>query len=114
MIPETLQRNIELGINARIVSTTPIHGGDINSTARVQTDSGEFYFLKWNQRTPKRMFETEAKGLELLASAKSGLLVPHVYLVGEDFLLMEYLEEHNFGNSYVFGTQLAQLHKKSN
>ena len=114
MLPNLLQATIESGIDARIVAVKPIQGGDINISARIQTESGDFYFLKWNQRTPKKMFETEAMGLQLLASAKSGLIVPHVFLVGDDFLLLEYLEEHNFGNSYVFGSQLAKLHKKSN
>lgn len=45
---------------------------------------------------------------------QSGLIIPEVYLVGDDFLLMEYIEENNFGNSYLFGSQLAQLHRKSN
>lgn len=114
MIPADIKQKIEIGINARIVSVTPITGGDINSSARLQTDAGDFYFLKWNQRTPKKMFETEAKGLKLLASAQTGIVIPRVFLLGDDFLLMEFLEENNFGNSYVFGTQLAQLHRKSN
>ena len=114
MIPEVLKTTIQHGIDALIVSVTPIHGGDINHGARIQTDSGEYYFLKWNQRTPKNMFEAEANGLKLLASAESGLVIPEVYLIGDDFLLMEFLQENNFGNSYVFGTQLAQLHRKSN
>lgn len=114
MIPADIKLKIEIGINARIVAVNPITGGDINSSARLQTDGGDFYFLKWNQRTPKKMFETEARGLELLASAQTGIVIPRVYLLGDDFLLMEFLEENNFGNSYVFGTQLAQLHRKSN
>lgn len=114
MIPADIKLKIEIGLNARIVAVKPISGGDINSSARLQTDGGDFYFLKWNQRTPKKMFETEAKGLELLTSAQTGIVIPRVYLLGDDFLLMEFLEENNFGNSYVFGTQLAQLHRKSN
>lgn len=114
MIPDSITSVIEHGINAKIVATKTVTGGDINQSARLQTDTGDYFFLKWNQRTPKKMFELEAQGLELLSSASSGLIIPRVHLVGEDFLLLEYLQENPFGNSYVFGTQLAQLHRCSN
>jgi fructosamine-3-kinase len=114
LIPGTLKSTIEHRLNTQIILEIPILGGDINSASKIHTNSGEEYFLKWNQGTPKGMFEAEAMGLQLLASANSGLIVPRVILSGDDFLLMEYLQENTFGNSYVFGAQLAELHRKSN
>ena len=60
------------------------------------------------------MFITEAKGLELLASAQSGLLIPEVILKEDHFLLLNYIEEGTTGNSYLFGSKLALLHKTTN
>jgi len=60
------------------------------------------------------MFQTEAAGLSLLSSAESGLIVPNPLLTGEDFLLMTFIEEANRGDSYLFGSKLALMHRKSN
>ena len=114
MLPDAIKTSIEQGLDAHIINQVAITGGDINYSARLDIDSGERFFVKWNLRTPENMFQTEAQGLELLASAGSGLVIPQVRLVGNDFLVMEYIEESSYGNAYLFGSQLAQLHRKSN
>lgn len=114
MLPGAIKTSIEQGLDAHIINQVAITGGDINYSARLDIDSGERFFVKWNLRTPENMFQTEAQGLELLASAGSGLVIPQVRLVGNDFLVMEYIEESSYGNAYLFCSQLAQLHRKSN
>lgn len=114
MLPDAIKTSIEQGLDAHIINQVAITGGDINYSARLDIDSGELFFVKWNLRTPENMFQTEAQGLKLLASAESGLVIPQVRLVGNDFLVMEYIEESSYGNAYLFGSQLAQLHRKSN
>ncbi len=114
MLPEAIKSAIEHRIDAHVINQVAITGGDINYSARLDIDSGERFFVKWNLRTPENMFQTEARGLELLASAESGLIIPQVHFVGKEFLLMEYIEESNYGNAYLFGSQLAQLHRTSN
>ena len=114
MLPDAIKTSIEQGLDAHIINQVAITGGDINYSARLDIDSGERIFVKWNLRTPENMFQTEAQGLKLLASAESGLVIPQVRLVGNDFLVMEYIEESSYGNAYLFGSQLAQLHRKSN
>ena len=114
MLPDAIKTSIEQGLDAHIINQVAITGGDINYSARLDIDSGERFFVKWNLRTPENMFQTEAQGLELLASAGSGLVIPQVRLVGNDFLVMEYIEESSYGNAYLFGSQLGQLHRKSN
>lgn len=112
-IPNHIQQAIESHISARILVVKPETGGDINQSARLQTEAGVF-FLKWNISSPKDMFKTEAQGLKVLSSADCGLVIPGSILVGDDFLLMEYIEEGHSGNSYLFGSKLALLHKNSN
>jgi protein-ribulosamine 3-kinase len=114
MLPDAIKTSIEQGLDAHIINQDAITGGDINYSARLDIDSGERFFVKWNLRTPENMFQTEAQGLKLLASAESGLVIPQVRLVGNDFLVMEYIEESSYGNAYLFGSQLGQLHRKSN
>ncbi len=112
-IPLPIQTAIEEHLNAKLTSTQTVTGGDINQSARLQTEAGVF-FLKWNVASPKDMFKTEAQGLSLLDSADSGLIIPSTILVGDDFLLLEYIEEGYSRNSYLFGSKLAMMHKKSN
>jgi len=112
-IPKPIQISVEEHINAKINATLSVSGGDINQSARLHTEAGVF-FLKWNESAPNDMFKTEARGLNLLASAESGLVIPETILVGDNFLLMENIEEENSGNSYLFGSKLAIIHKKSN
>ncbi|MBO6792907.1 MAG: fructosamine kinase family protein [Balneolaceae bacterium] len=114
MLPEAIKTSIEHGLDAQIINQVAITGGDINYSARLDIDSGERFFVKWNLRTPENMFQTEAQGLNLLSSAESGLVIPEVRLVGDNFLLMEFIEESSYGNAYLFGSQLAKLHRKSN
>lgn len=114
MLPESLKAEIESRLESRIVTINLLHGGDINSAAKITLDSGEPLFLKWNKSAPENMFQTEAHGLELLRSADTDIIIPNVLLFGDEFLLLEFIEESNTGSSFDFGVQLAKLHKKSN
>ncbi|MEQ9309413.1 MAG: fructosamine kinase family protein [Balneolaceae bacterium] len=106
----TIQSQLEI----EITSESILHGGDINSAAKIETDSGDSYFLKWNPSPSEKMFEKEAIGLNLLDSALTDLIVPEVILIGDNFLLLEYIEESNTGSSFDFGVQVAKLHRKTN
>jgi len=112
-LPVSIQVSIEQHINARITSVFSVSGGDINNCAKLHTEAGVF-FLKWNETPPIDLFKTEAFGLNLLASAHCDIIIPGVILAAENFLLMEFIEESNSGNSYLFGSKLAQLHRTSN
>ena len=114
MIPESIKTEIETTLDQPVTETTPLHGGDINSAVKVGMGSGATYFLKWNKRAAEDMFEAEAKGLQLLASADTELIVPGVLAIGKEHLLLEFIEERNSGASFDFGVQLARLHKSSN
>jgi protein-ribulosamine 3-kinase len=102
--------------DAQVVSQTPVSGGSINECFHVKLADGQAFFLKRNtlQEFPG-MFETEKKGLEMLA--QSGAPTPHVLAVWEEaphqFLLQEFLEQHPSTPSQweTAGEHLAKLHR---
>ncbi|MBK9017103.1 MAG: fructosamine kinase family protein [Saprospiraceae bacterium] len=95
MLPSTiLQKCLEI-LGADIRSARPVTGGDINQAILLETSAGQF-FLKINPApTAGSMFEAEAAGLALLASANA-IRTPAVIGFGDTpeggFLLLEYIE----------------------
>ena len=102
MLPEALKSSIQEQLDLSIRKTIPVHGGDINRAARIELESGKSVFVKWNASAPNQMFATEAKGLQLLGSTES-------------FLVLEWVpeDEGNDDTSFEFGRQLARLHRNS-
>jgi len=94
-----------------VVQSRPVGGGCINNGVILHTASGKRFFLKTNTHTPADMFVREAEGLEALRGA-NGPRVPQVFLVGDDFLLMEDLNPARPVPTYWtdFGRLLAALH----
>ncbi len=114
MIPLSLKSKIENHLNEQVSDIIAVYGGDINKTVKILTENSGAYFLKWNPNSPEGMFNAEAAGLQLLASAGTELEIPSVILADDDFLMMDFIEEADTGNSFEFGIQLAKLHKKTN
>jgi len=97
-------------------SSATLAGGSINNVYRLNTSSGT-YCLKYNPAgSYPGMFESEARGLELLASAGE-IRVPvpvfHGTLKHHTFLLLEYIEAAKpLGDMmHRFGRSLARLHR---
>jgi fructosamine-3-kinase len=80
MITNALRAALEAALS-NVRAVTPVGGGDINEAARVETQDAR-YFVKWNHHPHPRMFEVEARGLNLLASA-TALRTPRVVAVIE-------------------------------
>jgi fructosamine-3-kinase len=102
------------------VNVTGAHfksGGCINNAMKLNTSEGIF-FLKWQTGIPEDMFEKEAQGLDLLASAGS-IKIPEVMaygkLEGKHYLLMENIESAPPATDYWhrFGAALAEMHKNN-
>ena len=95
-----------------------VSGGCINSCYQLTTSTG-LYFLKWNdaKKHPK-MFEAEAKGLNILRE-KSSFTLPNVIATGETssqaWLLLEYISQQKPASTYWvnFGEKLAELHQNT-
>jgi fructosamine-3-kinase len=107
-----------VGKPVRIEAAAPVGGGCINPSARLTTDSGESFFLKWNPSSPPEMFLAEVDGLQAL-KAPGVLRVPEVLGSGGSgttdqpgWLLMEFVPQgrpsHDYGSR--LGAGLAALH----
>jgi protein-ribulosamine 3-kinase len=106
------------GLGRRIESVAPIGGGCINNGARIATDSGGVFFLKWNRSAPAGMFEAEADGLEALGRA-STLRVPAPVAWGsgtsaDSWLLMEHVAPGRTDETALgaLGAGLAAMHAR--
>lgn len=118
-LPPSMSDKLHVDTGLRILETESVSGGSINRAARIETDQGLF-FLKWNQQAPADMFEREADGLNRLARANTGLVIPaiHSWSPPEEktpgYLLMDYIHPDS-GSTRAFqqlGEGLAQLHEK--
>lgn len=117
MIPKSIQKTLENEFDVEIKSESTVSGGSINRAHKLETNKNTL-FLKWNQSAPDDFFEVEAKGLELLSSADSGLRIPTVMAWQRPntntpgFLVLEYIEEGSGSpsDSFQFGVDLAKLH----
>jgi fructosamine-3-kinase len=120
MVPEAVVEWLTQQGFGSVQSTRPVGGGCINNGIRLQTSSGETFFLKTNLHAPGDMFARETEGLVALSSEEgSSAQVPRVpkpYLSGKIFLLLENLDPARRQADYwpVFGRQLATLHKRTN
>lgn len=94
-----------------IIENKPIHGGSINQSLCISTETGAHYFLKQNNRAPAGMFFREAQGLKTLQKV-NGPFTPFVFLSGKKFLLLENLEPSAPCKDFwpLYGRQLARLH----
>ncbi len=128
MRPGDLPKELLSSVSAALESRTgrrpsvrpmgSVGGGCINPSARLESETGESYFLKWNPSAPMEMFEAEADGLQALHEA--GILrVPRVLGFGgsgnrEDpgWLLLEFVSRGRAGEEYGrrLGEGLAGLH----
>jgi len=99
-----------------ISGCSSVGGGSINSAYKIDTESGNSYFVKLNRESLLPMFEAEADGLAELRKAEA-IRVPEPvgFGAGEGYawLTTEYVE---FGrgdgrSQELFGRQFAQLHR---
>ena len=98
-----------------IRSLTPVSGGDINAAARIETSDAR-YFVKWNTTSRPRMFEAEARGLQLL-TAVNALRIPRVIAVIDQppALVLEWIDTRadKASAAEALGRGLAQQHRSS-
>ncbi len=115
MIPNAVAAWLQDRGYGAVVGELPVAGGCINNGERLQTKSGESFFLKTNTSAPNDMFAREAEGLTELRKA-NGPRSPKTYLWAEEFLLMEDLDPAPRAADYWenLGRQLAQLHQNTN
>jgi len=95
-------------------NATPVGGGSINESFRVESADGRRYFLKLNGAQHHTMFAAEAAGLDAVAATNT-IRVPHPITHGvtggQSYLVLEHLELSSRGNAGLLGEQLAALHR---
>lgn len=107
-----------LGQKVLVDRLTPLSGGSINQTAKIDSSAGRF-FVKWNKasRYPG-MFVAEAHGLSMLRASET-IRIPEVIGISEvedvSFLFLEYIKNGSPLKSFFrnFGEKLARLHRIS-
>ncbi len=106
-----------LGQPVEVIEAQLVSGGNINTAAQVFSSEGVF-LVKWNlfgQHEKQVMFETEAKGLDLLRQTDS-LAIPQVIGYGQygekSYLILEYIDPGKPEKAYweELGQSLAFLH----
>lgn len=88
-------------------------GGSINSAFVLTAKDGQQYFVKTNRTGLRKMFEAEAKGLQVLDSSQA-IKVPEVICYGDDqsqsYIVLEYCDMSGRVNQIALGEQLAAMH----
>ena len=127
MVPAPVLRDVEsvleshTGKAVRISSAAPVGGGCINPAARLDAETGESFFLKWNPSSPPEMFNAESDGLGALATP-AALRIPRVFGSGGSgtssdpgWLLLEFIPQGRPGPDYGkrLGEGLADLHSSA-
>jgi fructosamine-3-kinase len=115
-LPPVILQKCNKILDAEIRSVRHIGGGDINQARLLETSKGKF-FLKINSGVQAgHMFETEAKGLQLLAEAaaiRTPAVIGFEQVPDGAFLLLEFIETGYRKESFWedFGAALAALHR---
>lgn len=121
MIPDSLAQSIceylsdHVSPECAILGDRYLSGGSINEAYALNTSCGK-YFMKYNSSDKyPGMFETEAKGLSLLADSKT-VKVPQVFTTCSEhnysYILLEFQDQAPRSEDYWhhFSGQLAALH----
>lgn len=116
-VEEKLSRVFHSSI--KVTAFQPVGGGCINNGGLLKTTTGNF-FMKYNNDCFEGMFHTEARGLELLNSARA-IHIPQVAAEGKTpgnqiYIVMEWIESGKQNKQFWehFGHSLAELHKVTN
>ena len=96
-----------------MLSLSPLSGGSIATSYRVELENNQSLFVKVSPQHPD-MFIKEANGLCELRKANA-LRVPKIILANEEILILEFLPVSSPTNRKYFfeqfGKQFAQLHR---
>jgi len=102
----------------KIINTGSLSGGSINDAYKVSTNAGQFFVKKNSASLYPQMFEKEARGLKILASA-GAIDVPEVIASGETnntaFLILGFIESATKRVDFWvhFAKGLASLHRNT-
>ncbi|WP_137294823.1 fructosamine kinase family protein [Nocardioides dongxiaopingii] len=107
-----LARRAEALLDAAVVSTAPVAGGDVATATKLRLSNGTTALMKTLSPAPVGFFEQEAHGLRWLAEAAGGVHVPDVLAVDADCLILAWVEpgRPTADDAAAFGRRLAATH----
>ncbi len=118
MLSKKFIEHLESLLSEKIIASTPLSGGDINSVYLLGTSTKKVV-LKTNTTIQLQdMFLLEKKGLESLRLSNT-FRIPEVFYVGKyigiAFLIIEYIDSVEKTKDFwtIFGEQLAGLHQQT-
>jgi fructosamine-3-kinase len=100
---------VERATGCAVRGAARVGGGDINEAFRVELDGGVHAFVKTRAGAVPGEYATEAAGLGWLGEA-AGLPVPAVLGVGDEVLVLEWVDEGGRGDAAALGRGLAVVH----
>lgn len=110
--PLVAKRAEEL-LDAAVVATSPVAGGDIARATRLRLSSGQTALMKTLPHAPDGFFEAEVAGLRWLAEVEGGVPVPEVLAAASDCVILEWVEPSSktpVEAAVAFGQRLAITH----
>ncbi|MEL0457148.1 fructosamine kinase family protein [Flavobacteriaceae bacterium SZ-1-7] len=113
---ENLKSHISHILNETITKVSPVHGGDISTAYKIETEKNS-YFIKTNKSSNAlHMFQIEANGLNTIGNTNT-IKTPKVLgcnrFENTAFLLMEFINSKSPSSKDFenLGSQLAKLHQ---
>ncbi len=106
-----IAQRAEALLDAAVVATTPVAGGDICTSTRLRLSDGRSALIKTRPQAPADFFTTEADGLRWLGST-DGVDVPEVLAAEPDCLILQWVEpgRPTVEAADAFGRDLAATH----
>ena len=110
--------SIALSFPVKIDSVVPAGGGCINECFVLQTAAGKFFLKRNDPKQFPKMFEGEAKGLQLLNETVNGIS-PKVIITDEQkddmLLILQHIETGSAQKDFWidFAKKLSMLHRKT-
>ncbi len=108
----TIARHAETLLDAAVVATAPVAGGDVSTVTKLRLSNGTTALMKTLTGAPDDFFTTEASGLRWLGEVPDGVRVPEVLAVDHDCLIIAWVETGRGGieDAADLGRRLATTH----
>jgi fructosamine-3-kinase len=122
-LPFELNDALTVALVSPVRAARSLSGGQVGSSARVETDKGLF-FVKWKLNAAPKFFEMEADGLQRLRE-NGPLRIPQVITYSDlphtltpiPYIVLEWIEPRPAPNPRLFaqrlGEGLAQIHSQA-
>ncbi|WP_110181075.1 fructosamine kinase family protein [Nocardioides solisilvae] len=108
----SVARRAESLLDAAVVSTAPVAGGDVSTATRLRLNDGTTALMKSLPHPPDGFFRAEAAGLRWLGEVDDGAPAAEVLAVDRDCVIVRWIEpgRPTADAAVDFGRRLAATH----